>query len=95
MGASDNPGPRDDDPRWMARFGTIFAGQAASPISLALAGPIADWIGIRAWFGLSAVASLLITLYFGGSRRLRDFDAGDAMTERRDETTGAPSGAVV
>jgi MFS family permease len=73
----------------------ISAVLAASPISLALAGPIADWIGIRAWFGLSAVASLLITLYFGGSRRLRDFDAGDAMTERRDETTGAPSGAVV
>jgi DHA3 family macrolide efflux protein-like MFS transporter len=39
---------------------TASAGIAMTPLSLALAGPISDWVGIRTWFIFGGVISLLI-----------------------------------
>jgi MFS transporter, DHA3 family, macrolide efflux protein len=52
----------------------------ASPLSLAIAGPISDWVGIRAWFAGSALLTALVALWFGASRAVRALDEGAAST---------------
>ena len=41
---------------------TNSAATAMSPLSLALAGPLSDWIGIRTWYIFAGVTSLLMGL---------------------------------
>jgi DHA3 family macrolide efflux protein-like MFS transporter len=44
-------------------FSLINSGAAAMmPLSLLVAGPVADWLGVRAWYIFGGILCILVTL---------------------------------
>ena len=58
--------------RWAAKFFTIWGGQAFSlisagaaammPLSLLIAGPVSDWLGVRVWYVFGGAVCILTTV---------------------------------
>ena len=57
---------------WAAQFFTIWGGQAFSligagavammPLSLLIAGPVSDWLGVRVWYVFGGAVCILTTV---------------------------------
>ena len=70
------------EPERQGRVFTVvgtFAG-AASPLGMAIAGPVADWLGVQAWFVIGGLLGILMGIVFLFVPAVMDLEHGRAGT---------------
>ncbi len=58
-------------------MGSLSSG--ITPLSLLIAGPVADWIGVQAWFIVAGIACLLAALYGISNQALMGIESGSKV----------------
>jgi MFS transporter, DHA3 family, macrolide efflux protein len=80
-------------PEMQGRVFTVLGSISASmaPIGLAIAGPLADWLGVRVWYGLGGVTCLVLSVIMACIPAIMQLEEGRTRQASGDEPTQQPA----
>ncbi|MCE7947717.1 MAG: MFS transporter [Chloroflexi bacterium CFX4] len=74
-------------------MGSLSSG--ITPLSLLIAGPVADWIGVQAWFIVAGAACLLAALYGSSNQALMGIERGSKASTPTSDAVALPESAPI
>ena len=77
------------EPSYQGRVFTLVGAITSlmSPLGLAVAGPVADWLGVQSWFIIGGIASVIVAIVIARLPVIRDMEDGIPTQELKVENT--------